>query len=761
MKNKFLACSIFVMVAAKAFAQNDIGPVTAQTQIGDYSSKASGVTEISQQSNLLKSSSKVMHENDGHKIIGSGIQDAQSNVPSVNSVKTKFQEFVAMSTGRNHEIFGAELFSVNRYGSSVNLPVSSDYPIGSGDEIDIRIWGNIDSAMRLTVDRDGQITIPKIGVVVLSGVSYGQLEEVIKRHVNNIYKGVEVSASLGKTKSLKIYVVGESKKPGSHVVPGYSTMIGAVFETGGPSALGTMRNINLIRNGKIVSTFDVYNFMKNGAASSGYFLKNEDVIQIPASGPRVAITGAFEKSAIYELKQEEESLSEVLSYGGGLSVLSTPYKLLLERVDPKDTTAARTINEINYTNSSSNVKLKNGDILTVLSIGNEFKNAVTLRGNVAAPLRYAFKSGMKISDLIPDPKALIAANYYASKNKLVQYESSSGVAQESVIAETKNMLDEINWDYAVVQRVDYSNVRTNLIKFNLKKAIVERDAANNIELKSGDVVTIFGVKDMPVPIAKVAHYVKISGEVNVPGLYQIDSGKSLQDLIEMAGGLTDSAFIYGSTFARESTRIQQQNNLNKAIRQMEGEITLQTNTLLQNATDTTSAGALQAQISGQRLFLQKLQSLSASGRVSLDLKPLDVKFPHLILENGDSINIPYKPSFVSAFGAVMAETSFLHKERMSVEDLIQKAGVTRSADVDSTFLIRADGSIEVNDASRSIWSMGGGFMNKKLNPGDTVFVPDLLDRRQAYSKFMQGAKDWTQIIYQFGLGVAAFKILRN
>jgi protein involved in polysaccharide export with SLBB domain len=705
---------------------------------------------------------RTKNESDEFSLMGTGVKKEITGTYIEKDQRTRFQDFVLSSTGKDYNLFGYDLFLGSRYGSTANLPVPMGYVIGPGDEIEIKLSGNIDSAIRLTVDRNGQITMPKIGSLMVSGVAYENLHKTIIDAVERVYKGVEVNATLGKMKSIQIFISGEAKKPGSHIVSGYATFLGAIFDTGGPSSLGTMRDIKLIRDGKEAASIDIYDFILNGKTKNDIHLKTGDVIQIRKALARVAVTGNFDKSAIYELKNSSESIGTLLSYGGGLGALSTPYKINLERIEPLNKNSTRSVIELDLTKNTEKTNLQDGDILTIFPADNEFKDAVTLRGNVAFPLRYPYKPNMRISDLIPDPKSLVMSEFYKNKNMLVQYdvEKNTRKDQEQLSVEIKNLLGEINWDYAAIQRFDYKKMKTSLIKFNLHKAIIEKDEFENKKLEPGDVVTVFGVKDMPIPSAKITSFVKISGEVNVPGVYQIDSGKTLNDLVAMAGGLTNEAYLYGSIFIRESTRIQQQDNLNKAISQMESEIVVQSNNILQNITDATGTTA-QAQISGQKMFLQKLQGMKATGRVSLGLANNEKDLPAIALENEDSIIIPKKPSFVSAFGAVFAATSFIYKDGLSAGDLLNKAGVTRSSDVDSAFLVRANGSIEVNDAARSTWSFGSGFLNKKLNPGDTVFVPEMLDRRQAYSKFIQGAKDWTQLLYQFGLGAAAFKMLGN
>jgi hypothetical protein len=158
-------------------------------------------------------------------------------------------------------------------------------------------------------------------------------------------------------------------------------------------------------------------------------------------------------------------------------------------------------------------------------------------------------------------------------------------------------------------------------------------------------------------------------------------------------------------------------------------------------------------------MLGRLQSLRASGRIALDMDPANPVLPGIGLEDGDSVVVPARPSFVSVFGEVLAENASIHRPSFTVSDYLDKAGLTSDADVDGIMVIRADGSVE-GDARRSSW-FGSGVMSKRLNPGDSVFVPGVVDRRTAYSKFIEGAKDWTAIFYQFGLGAAGLKTLKN
>jgi protein involved in polysaccharide export with SLBB domain len=697
----------------------------------------------------------------------------------------QFANFVQETTGRTLPLYGYNLFNDSSFPALTNVPVPANYVLGPGDDISIKIWGAIDVNLSLPIDRNGQVTIPKVGPVTVAGTRADQLEALLKTHIGRVYNNFELSATLGRLRSIQVFVVGQARQPGVHTVSSLSTLISVLFESGGPSATGSMRQIQLTRAGKTISTIDLYKFIHSGDTSADARLLPGDVIVIPPTGARVALLGALDSAAIYELSGKEETLAKLLSYSGGQQILTTPHKVLVERINPDQGQAPRVIEERALNADGLNSTVRDGDVVTLFNISPEFANAVTLRGNVAKPLRYAYRAGMKVSDLIPEVSALIQDDYYSRKNILVQYElprqfpaerrteggnygrdgsmptneSNRQVSADQVANDVKNQLNEINWDYAAIERLDAKELRTTLIPFNLGKAIKDKDPANDLTLQAGDVVTIFSVNDLPVPAEKRSQFVRVGGEVMVPGVYQIQPGETLPGLIHRVGGFSQNAFVYGTVFTRESTRVQQQDNINKSMRRMESDINAQTASALQNASSADKATALQAQIENQKNLLRRLQSLKANGRIALELDPDNPVPPAIVLEDGDQIIVPHRPSFVGVFGEVFAESSFIYKPGSTVSHYIDKAGLTRDADTDNLLLIRADGSVEGSSRRSSFWS--SGVMDKKLNPGDSIFVPGSIDRRTAYTQFMEGAKDWTTLLYQFGLGAAALKTIRN
>jgi protein involved in polysaccharide export with SLBB domain len=670
--------------------------------------------------------------------------------------ETDFQRFVQNNTGQALRLYGYELFNTPRGFSPVQAaPVPAGYILGPGDELVVQINGLAELNEHMVIDRDGRVLVPKVGPLNLAGVALSDAEKVFAAHIGKVYRNFSVSVTMGRLRSIEVFVVGQARQPGKHLVSSLSSLINALFETGGPSSNGSLRAIELRRAGKRIASVDMYAFLAQGDNRADVQLRSGDIIFIPPAGARVALMGTVNTPAIYELRGAE-TINQILGMSGGLPTLAAPQKAQLERLDASRD-IARYVEDFALDAKGLALVLKAGDILKVFQISQQIGNVVTLRGNVAAPMRYPYRAGMKISDLIPDVSALIQGDYYTRRNNMVQRDTGKQVSVERVINGVKNLLEEINWDYAVVERLDANEVRSSLIPFNLAKAVKEKDPANNLSLQPGDVVTIFSVTDLAVPVEKRSQYVSLSGEVMAPGVYQVQPGETLPQLIKRAGGLSRNAFSYGMVFTRESTRLQQQENLNKSVRRLEAEINSQTATSLQNLVDSEKGAGLQAQLAGQRLLLTRMKDLKASGRIALELDPINPTLPPLQLEDGDQISVPQQPSFVGVFGEVFAESSFIHKPGSTVKDYISKAGLTRDADADSLLLIRADGTVEGN--SNSFW--GSSLTGKKLNPGDSIFVPGVLDRRSVYSQFIQGFKDWTTILYQFGLSAAAIKTLRQ
>ncbi len=218
--------------------------------------------------------------------------------------RNEFQEFAAQSIGRYLPLFGYNLFAgvPSTFAPVENIPVTPDYLIGPGDEIAIRAWGQVDIDFRAIVDRNGVINLPRVGSINVSGIRYQDLTGFLRTAIGRVFRNFELSVTLGQLRSIRVFVVGQARRPGSYTVSSLSTLVNALFAAGGPSPRGSMRRIQLKRGEKTITEFDFYDLLLKGDKSKDMHLLPGDVIYIPPTGGVAAISGSVNESAIYELK---------------------------------------------------------------------------------------------------------------------------------------------------------------------------------------------------------------------------------------------------------------------------------------------------------------------------------------------------------------------------------------------------------------------------------------------------------------------------
>ena len=880
-------------------------------------------------------------------------------LPNAGADQTEFQRFVAQNTGKALPLYGYNLFAEpDKYAPVLAAPVPATYVLGPGDELLLQTYGVMEVAERLVIDRNGRISLPKVGQVQLAGIPFGEAEKVLQARLSKVYANFTMSLTMGRLRSIEVFVLGQAARPGKHVVSGLSTLINALFETGGASSNGSLRAIELRRAGKTLTTVDLYQFIARGDNSTDLRLQSGDVIYIPPAGDRAAVLGTMNAPAIYELRKGE-TIASILALSGGLPVLAAPQKAQLERVDPRQD-IARYVEDFALDEPGLQRELKAGDVLTVFQVSPQIANVVTLEGNVAAPMRYTFRPGMRVSDILSDPRLLIPVSYWLGVNRgansgspnrpevnldyatiqrldpqtlrtrlfafspskamagserenlrlksgdivtiyapnqagpqtedsiairgevvgglkrfpwregmrfkdlipstqwLVEYyqfwERANGInldyatverlderfmrtrvhamsptkawegdAQQNIELKRGDVLtiypaaepgtnaedsisvagevvgglkrfpwrpgfkvkdiipsaqwlvdyysywqrrsgqelrNDINWDYAQVIRRIPETLQTRTFNFSLGGAVLQGREQDNLMLQPGDQIALFTTRELPVPLAKRIRLVSINGEVKVPGVYQVAPGETLPQLLQRAGGFTPDAYVYGTEFRREATRQSQQQNLDKLIQRLETQMLSDTQTRLQNITSAEQAQTTQAALQADRLRLANLRQLKASGRVALRLDPERTELPTLPLEDGDTVTVPHRPGFVGVYGAVNNDNALLWRPGMTVGEAIREAGTSLYAEPGESFVLRADGTVLGSDRTWGAFGFGG-IRGVKLLPGDTVVVPEKADRESAYTAFIRGAKDLTAIFYQFGLGAAAIKTLKD
>jgi protein involved in polysaccharide export with SLBB domain len=280
-------------------------------------------------------------------------------------------------------------------------------------------------------------------------------------------------------------------------------------------------------------------------------------------------------------------------------------------------------------------------------------------------------------------------------------------------------------------------------------------AAETTTLTHGDVMRAFSAVDASLPIQRQNKRVRVDGEVQRPGEYVLPPNSSTADALRAAGGLTPAAFLFGAEFSRESVRVTQQENYERALRDLETEFTRAATT--QRTSNADEAAAATARGSASARLIERLRAIKPTGRVVLQMQPGQPELPDLALEDGDRIYIPPRATTIGVFGSVFNGGSYLFNEGRMVEDYLRLAGgPTRGADTESAFVIRANGSVISGLQSSSFWR-SGELKGIPAMPGDTIFVPEEINK----TTFVQSAKDWTQIIYQLGIGLAAVATFRN
>lgn len=280
-------------------------------------------------------------------------------------------------------------------------------------------------------------------------------------------------------------------------------------------------------------------------------------------------------------------------------------------------------------------------------------------------------------------------------------------------------------------------------------------AETRLTLAHGDILRAFSAVDAVLPAERQNKRVRVEGEVARPGDYVLPPNSSIRDALRAAGGMTGAAYVYGTEFSRETVRTKQQENYDRALRDLETELTRATNT--QRTANAEEAGSVVARSNATARLLDRLRSIRPTGRVVLQLAPQTTELPDLALEDGDRLYIPSRYTTVGVFGSVFNSGSYLYGDGRMLADYLRLAGgPTRGADADSVFVIRANGAV-ISGRQQSGWWSGDEFARVPALPGDTLFVPEEVNK----TTFLQSAKDWTQILYQIGLGVAGLRAFAN
>jgi protein involved in polysaccharide export with SLBB domain len=541
------------------------------------------------------------------------------------------------------KLFGEDFFEnfkleTKRY----QIPVSDDYIVGPGDIIVINVWGFFESEYQKEVEIDGSIFVQGIGKIYIGNKKFFEAKKIIEDKFYKKYKNIQVSVSIGKIRTINVFVLGEVNKPGVYEISPFFTILDIISIAGGVNKNGSLRKIEIIKSNGEREIIDIYPLLLKGEKVKIFQFQNEDTIFINKSENLVGIVGAIRKPAIYELKKME--IGEIIELCGGFLPNADISHIQIERIDKEKGKILIDLKE----NEINNFRLKNFDIIKIPEIPSQSYYQVEVLGSVKKQRVYGWKEGIKISDILKEEDLLPFSE--KEKGEIVRIE----------------------------------NGYRKIIKFSPEK-VFSGDEKENLYLMPLDKIIIYS-KERP------EKNVFIYGEVKFPGTYVIESGEKLSNIIKRAGNFTDKAYPKGIVFLRETIKKQKEKEIVNYVKEkME---------ILKSALKTTTDTEEKQVIEKGIISLEKLSEIEPTGRIIIKIDKLE-NFENSLydieLENGDIIYVPKKPVYVSIIGEVNNPKNVFYEESLSFNDYIQKVGgFTKDADRKGVFIVRVDGSSDKN-----------------------------------------------------------------
>lgn len=428
--------------------------------------------------------------------------------------------------------FGHSLFQgpSDTFAPATDIPVPSEYVVGPGDELMVQLVGSTRGRYSLVVRRDGRINFPEIGPIAVGGMRFDEVRALLEQRVAEQLIGTQASIQMGELRSIQVFVVGEVVQPGSYTVSGLSTISHVLFASGGPTEVGSLRKIELKRNGKTVTTFDFYDLLLNGDTSNDLRLVSGDVVLVPPVGPVVGVSGEVRRPALYELKGEK-TIEDLVRLAGGLNTEADARLATVERISPE---RERRVIDVDLTSAAASLELRDGDVLHVPTIRPTLENSVSVEGHVHRPGTHQYREGLRVSDVIPS------------------------------LEELKPMADQ---HYVLIRREVPPTRRIEYLSVDLAAALAQPGSEEDVLLAPRDRLFVFNLETgrdrildpllrelrlqstRDQPTAQVG----IGGRVNAPGQYPLERGMRVSDLIRAGGSLNEAAYGGTAELTRNAT----------------------------------------------------------------------------------------------------------------------------------------------------------------------------------------------------------------
>jgi protein involved in polysaccharide export with SLBB domain len=418
--------------------------------------------------------------------------------------------------------FGYDLFArraPSTFAPSTNVPVPSDYIVGAGDELNVQLYGNQNRSLKLVVARDGHVNLPDLGPISVSGQRFTSVKSEIESRIERQMIGVHASVSMGDTRSIRVFVLGEARRPGSYTISGLGTITSALYVAGGVKRIGSLRNIQLKRQGVLARRLDLYDLLIRGDSSDDAKLQQGDVIFIPPVSSTVSIDGEVRRPAIYEIRNEA-SVADLIQLAGGLTAVADREKAMLTRIDEDQ---RRVVIPVNLTASARSEALRNGDLLRVPRLRPTLDSGISVSGHVYTPGNFAWRPGIRIS---------------------------------SIITSVDELRPNADIHYLLIRREVPPDRHVDVVSADLAAALAQPGSKADIELMPRDRITVFDLESgrdriiqpimdelrLQASSGHLSEVVTVDGRVKVPGEYPLEPGMTVADLVRAGGGTADAAY---------------------------------------------------------------------------------------------------------------------------------------------------------------------------------------------------------------------------
>jgi protein involved in polysaccharide export with SLBB domain len=664
-----------------------------------------------------------------------------------------------------------------------NTVPPSGYVLTVGDTLTVFIYGKKEQVIELTLDVSGDVFLPSVGLIKISGLTIGEASEKVKQKMATHYVNFEFKMTLNSVQKINVSIVGDVNKPGIFSVNKFDSVLVLLSEAEGVKHTGSLRTIKVVRRGKVVRVVDLYDFLFKDKGVVPLDLKSNDTIVVSKIGDTVGVQGAVKSPGIYEVKRGE-SLQQIINYASGFTVGAYKNAIYINRLDDH----FRRKVDVVYSNSKKELRrrlvktvIKDGDLVMVKSRLNQQYGYINVRGHVHVPGKYAYRKGLTLGDLLDqaqgvqlnvydtvqvyrylneDERTLISVSTKQREFKLadrdiVRVFNQRDTAEVMDVQVSGEVVHAGAYQYLVDMTLSHilllakpkvfsslGNVELTRVSDN-DSIVYYLDVVSDADFKlhAGDklVVKLDNLRDQTVSI-------ELKGEVKFPGKYRVKKGTRLDVVIARAGGFMEAAFLDGAVFTRENVKEYDELGQKKVIDDEKKRFIYDQSHLGNLAMDSKDSMALMMAARQEALKYLQNKTKANSGRVVVDLgnpRFIDSK-DNFKIQDGDSLFIPTVPESVHLIGGVQQGISIAYNKSYGFKDYVNNVGgFTKYADAGNVYVFKASGRVFKNA--------------NNLDPGDIIYVPEKVNISFNWLQFLTNI---TSIISNAVTSIALVKSLQ-